>query len=38
MERRYAEVTVEAGEEVEVTLESKNVSEVPIGVSGALHT
>jgi len=33
-----AEITVKAGEELEVTLESKNVSEVPIVVSGALHT
>lgn len=33
-----AEVTVRAGEELEVLLESKNVSEVPIVVSGALHT
>ncbi|MDP4623554.1 MAG: D-hexose-6-phosphate mutarotase [Akkermansiaceae bacterium] len=33
-----AEVTVKAGEELEVALESKNVSEVPIVVSGALHT
>lgn len=33
-----AEVTVMMGEELEVRLESKNVSEVPIVVSGALHT
>jgi len=33
-----AEVTVRAGEELEIVLESKNVSEVPIVVSGALHT
>ena len=32
------ELTVRAGEELEVMLESKNVSEVPIVVSGALHT
>lgn len=32
-----AEVTVKAGEELDVVLESKNVSEVPILVSGALH-
>ncbi len=34
----HAELTVRAGEELEVVLESKNVSEVPIVVSGALHT
>ncbi|MGJ8634413.1 MAG: D-hexose-6-phosphate mutarotase, partial [Luteolibacter sp.] len=33
-----AEVTVRAGEELEVALVSKNVSKVPIVVSGALHT
>lgn len=33
-----AEMTVRAGEELEVALESKNVLEVPIIVSGALHT
>jgi glucose-6-phosphate 1-epimerase len=33
-----AELTVKAGEELEVVLESKNVSEVPVVVSGALHT
>ena len=33
-----AEVTVRAGEELEVALESRNVTEVPIVVSGALHT
>lgn len=33
-----AEITVKAGEELEVALETKNVSEVPILVSGALHT
>jgi len=33
-----AEVTVKAGEELVVALVSKNVSEVPIVVSGALHT
>ncbi len=33
-----AELTVRAGEELEVALESKNDSEVPIVVSGALHT
>ena len=33
-----AEITVKAGEELEVALETKNVSEVPIVVSGALHT
>lgn len=33
-----AEITVKAGEELEVSLESKNDSEVPIVVSGALHT
>lgn len=33
-----AELTVKMGEELEVSLESKNVSEVPIVVSGALHT
>lgn len=33
-----AELTVRAGEELEVVLESKNLSEVPIVVSGALHT
>lgn len=33
-----AELTVRAGEELEVVLESKNVSEVPVVVSGALHT
>jgi len=33
-----AEVTIKAGEELEVALESKNVSETPIVVSGALHT
>lgn len=33
-----AELTVNAGEELEVVLVSKNVSEVPIVVSGALHT
>lgn len=33
-----AELTVRAGEELEVALESRNVSEVPIVVSGALHT
>lgn len=33
-----AELTVKAGEELEVALESKNISEVPIVVSGALHT
>lgn len=33
-----AEVTVKAGEELEVALVSKNVSELPILVSGALHT
>ena len=32
-----AEVTVKAGGELEVKLESKNISEVPILVSGALH-
>jgi glucose-6-phosphate 1-epimerase len=33
-----AELTVRAGGELEVALESKNDSEVPIVVSGALHT
>ncbi len=33
-----AELTVKTGEELEVALESKNISEVPIVVSGALHT
>jgi glucose-6-phosphate 1-epimerase len=33
-----AELTVRAGEELEVALESRNVSEMPIVVSGALHT
>ena len=33
-----AEVTVMTGEELEVSLESKNTSEVPIVVSGALHS
>jgi glucose-6-phosphate 1-epimerase len=33
-----AELTVKAGEELEVALESKNTSEVPVVVSGALHT
>jgi|AntRauTorckE6833_2_1112554.scaffolds.fasta_scaffold08641_4 glucose-6-phosphate 1-epimerase len=33
-----AEVTVKAGAELEVALESKNISEVPIVVSGALHS
>lgn len=33
-----AELTVKAGEELEVALESKNISEVPIVVSGALHS
>jgi glucose-6-phosphate 1-epimerase len=33
-----AELTVKTGEELEVALESKNVSEVPVLVSGALHT
>lgn len=33
-----AQLTVKAGEELEVALESKNDSEVPIVVSGALHT
>ncbi len=33
-----AEVTVKAGEELEVVLQSKNGFEVPIVVSGALHT
>lgn len=33
-----AEVTIAAGEELEVTLESKNASAAPIAVSGALHT
>lgn len=32
-----AEVTIKAGEELEVALLSKNLSEVPIVVSGALH-
>lgn len=32
-----AEVTVKAGSELEVKLESKNLSDVPILVSGALH-
>jgi glucose-6-phosphate 1-epimerase len=32
-----AELTVKAGQELEVALVSKNVSEVPILVSGALH-
>lgn len=34
----HAELTVRAGEELEVALESRNDSEVPIVVSGALHT
>jgi glucose-6-phosphate 1-epimerase len=34
----HAELTVRAGEELEVVLESKNDTEVPIVVSGALHT
>jgi glucose-6-phosphate 1-epimerase len=33
-----AELTVKMGEELEVALVSKNVSEVPVVVSGALHT
>ncbi len=33
-----AELTVKAGEELEVSLETKNLSEVPIVVSGALHS
>ena len=33
-----AELTVRTGEELEVMLESKNISEVPVVVSGALHT
>jgi glucose-6-phosphate 1-epimerase len=33
-----AELTVRAGEALEVILESKNESEIPIVVSGALHT
>jgi glucose-6-phosphate 1-epimerase len=33
-----AELTLKAGEELEVSLESRNLSEVPIVVSGALHT
>lgn len=33
-----AALTVRAGEELEVTLETKNDSETPIVVSGALHT
>ncbi len=33
-----AELKVRAGEELEVMIESKNVSEVPVVVSGALHT
>lgn len=33
-----AELTVKAGEELQVQLASKNVSEVPIVVSGALHS
>jgi glucose-6-phosphate 1-epimerase len=33
-----AELTVKAGEELEVTLVSKNDSELPVVVSGALHT
>ncbi len=33
-----AELTVKMGEELEVALETKNVSETPIVVSGALHT
>lgn len=33
-----AEVTVKAGEELEVALESQNQSELPIVISGALHT
>jgi glucose-6-phosphate 1-epimerase len=33
-----AELTVKAGEDLEVSLVSKNVSEVPVVVSGALHT
>jgi glucose-6-phosphate 1-epimerase len=33
-----AEITIHAGEVLEVSLKSKNESEVPIVVSGALHT
>lgn len=33
-----AELTVKAGSELEVVLESRNVAEVPVLVSGALHT
>ncbi|MFM2197153.1 MAG: hypothetical protein RLZZ505_585 [Verrucomicrobiota bacterium] len=33
-----AELTVKAGEELEVALKSKNTSEVPIVISGSLHS
>jgi glucose-6-phosphate 1-epimerase len=34
----HAEVTIKAGEELEVSLESTNPSEVPVLIAGALHS